>query len=180
MPGARIAEITIGKPRSAEEDELQDPIEDDGDLAEEELPEHVGRDQHVIEHQERYGEHRRRAQDVHQIRQRREPPLRLVKMEQVINDPGIGNEARQEQEQRLFALHQARRLEADVEARDDRRRRHDQVMGYNERSARAYVQSEHPQIRAAGLIVPAFQYRALSRGATPARLPYAARRTASA
>ena len=51
MPGARVAEITIGQPRSAEEDELQDPIQDDGDLAEEELPEHVGRDQHVIEHQ---------------------------------------------------------------------------------------------------------------------------------
>src|SRR5580704_11953833 len=51
MPGARVAEITIGQPRPGKEDELQDPIEDDGDLAEEELPEHVGRDQHVIEHQ---------------------------------------------------------------------------------------------------------------------------------
>src|SRR5580704_18031675 len=37
MPGTREAEIAIGKPWAAEKDELEDPIEDDGDLAEEEL-----------------------------------------------------------------------------------------------------------------------------------------------
>ena len=42
LPGAGVAEIAVGDPRCAQEHHLQQPVEDDGDLAEEELPETFG------------------------------------------------------------------------------------------------------------------------------------------
>ena len=143
LPGAGVAEVAVADPGCAQEHHLQHPIEGDGDLAEEELPEHVGRDQDVVEHQQRYGQHRRRAHDVHQVRERREPPLRFVEMKEEIDDAGIDDEAGQEDEQPVAPLDEAGPLEADKEARDNRRRGRQKIVRDDERSARAHVQCGH-------------------------------------
>ena len=98
MSGAGIAVVAVGDPRPAEKHHLQDPIERDGDFAEEELPEHVRRHQHVVEHQQRDRQQRHGAKDVHQIGKRGEAPLRFVEMEHEIDDPGIDDETGQERE----------------------------------------------------------------------------------
>ena len=143
MTRAGIAEIAIGDARAAQEDVLEDPVQRDRDFAEKELPEHVGRDQDIVEHQKRNGQHRRRAQDVHQVRKRGKAPLRFVQMEQIIDDPGVGDEPGQEEQQRIAPIRQSDGLEPDIEARDNRRRRHEQIMSDDERPARAQIQSEH-------------------------------------
>ena len=98
LSGPRVAEITIGNARSAQEDDLEYPVKRDGDFAEEEFPEHVRRDQHVIEHQQRDREHGRRAHDVHQVGERGETPLRFVEMKKEIDEAGINDERRQKRE----------------------------------------------------------------------------------
>ena len=75
---ARIAEIAIGKAQAAEEEYLKEPIEDDGDFAEEErgleIWRHkpalnVGRDKNIVQHHERERQHGRDAQNIQRIRQ---------------------------------------------------------------------------------------------------------------
>ena len=51
---ARVVEIAVGDTRAAEEKHLQQPVQQDGDLAEEERAVDVGRDQHVIEREQRH------------------------------------------------------------------------------------------------------------------------------
>ena len=58
---ARVAEVTVGDARSRQEEHLQEPIEHDRDLAEEERAVDVGRQQHIIEHQQRNGLYARGA-----------------------------------------------------------------------------------------------------------------------
>jgi len=77
--------IHLGKKK----EHLQDPVDQDRRLAEEEVAEHVWRDQDVIEHQQRKRQHGRGPEDVPEIRQRGEAPLGVVEMEKVIDDAGI-------------------------------------------------------------------------------------------
>ena len=84
---ARVAEIAIGKAQRAEEGYLEEPVEDDGDLAEEEGAVNVRRDENVVEHQQRQRQHRRDAQDVQRIRQRDEAPFRRGQIEDVADRP---------------------------------------------------------------------------------------------
>ena len=57
----RIAEIAVGQAQRAQEGDLEEPVEDDGHLAEEEGAVDVGRgDEDVVEHQECDRQHGRR------------------------------------------------------------------------------------------------------------------------
>ena len=140
MPRARIAEIAIRHARAAQQHDLQDPVERDRDLAEEVLAEHIRRDQKIVDDQQRHREHRRGAHDVHQVRQRGEPPLRFVEVEQEIDDAGINHESRQERKQRIQPFLDADRLEADVAARDHGHRGHEKIMRDDQRPARTAKQ----------------------------------------
>jgi hypothetical protein len=95
------SEIAVRHARAAQQHDLQDPVEHDRDLAEEILAEHIRRDQKIVDDQQRHREHSRGAHDVHQVRQRGEPPFRFVEVKQEIDDAGIDDESRQEREQRV-------------------------------------------------------------------------------
>ena len=85
---AGVTEIAIGDARAREKSDLQHPVKDDRDLAEEERAVDVRRDQHVIERQQRHRQHRRGAHDVQQIGQRGKPPLCLVETGEDVDDAG--------------------------------------------------------------------------------------------
>ena len=91
-----VAEIAIGKAQRAQEEDLEEPIEDDGHLAEEERAMHVGRDQDVVEHQQRQRQHRGDAQDVEGIRQRDEAPFGGGEVEKVTDDKAERQKIRQD------------------------------------------------------------------------------------
>ena len=96
MADPRIAEITIGKAQRAERGDFKKPIEDDGYLAEKEGAVHVGRHQDVVQHQQRNGQHRGRAQDVEGIRQRDEAPFSGGEIEEITNRDAEREEVRQD------------------------------------------------------------------------------------
>ena len=132
---ARIAEIAIGDARPAQKEHLKEPIQDDRELAEEEGAEEIRRDQDVVEHQKRHRQHGDGTKDVEEIGKRGEPPLSLVELEQLIDDPGIDQETGQHDQKPVKPLHQAGRLEAQVETRDDRRRRGHEIVHHDEELA---------------------------------------------
>ena len=91
---ARIAQITIDEARSAQKEYLQKPVQDNGNLAEEECPlqfgrnrlaMNVGRDENIVHDHERQRQHRRGAKDVQCIRQGKETPFGGGKVENVAN-----------------------------------------------------------------------------------------------
>ena len=132
LQGARVAEIAIGDARPAEERDLQQPVEDDRDLAEEEGAVEIRRQQHVVERQQRHRQNGRGAHDVVEIGQRGEAPLRLVEAGERIDEAGIEHEHRQHHRQQPPALAKPGLLETDEKARDHRRRRGEEVMCQNE------------------------------------------------
>ena len=157
LPGARVAEIPVGHPRAAQQRDLQYPIKRDSDLAEEVLAEHVRRDQKIVNDQQRDRQHRRRANDVHQVRQRGESPFQLVKMEYKVDKSGVDNEGRQEREQRLAPFHQAGFFETDIEADDHGGRGHEQIVCDDQCFARIVEERKHSVTSIAGPPdVPAF------------------------
>ncbi len=117
-----------GPPRN----DLQQPVEHDRDLAEEERAVDVRRQQHVVDHQQRHGQHRHGPHDGEHVGQRNEPPLGLVQTEIAVDEPGIDDEGRQHDQQEPPALGEEGILEPDEEARQDRRRRREEVVRQNE------------------------------------------------
>ena len=89
-----VAEIAVGDARAREEGHLQEPVQRDGDLAEEERAVDVRRQQHIVEHEQRDRQHRRHLDDVHQVRQRGEAPLVLVEPEDREHAGGIDRRSR--------------------------------------------------------------------------------------
>jgi hypothetical protein len=157
LAGARGAEIPVGHPRAAQQGDLQHPIKRNGDLAEEVLAEHVRCHQKIVNDQQRDRQHRRRANDVHQVRQRGETPFRLVEMEYKVDKSGIDDEGRQEREQRLAPLHQAGFFETDIEADDHGGRGHQQIVCDDQCFARIVEERKHSVTSIAGPPdVPAF------------------------
>ena len=122
LPGAGVFQVAEGQPRAAEQEDLQDPVEGDGDLAEEVEAVEVRGDQHVIEHEQRQRGDARRAHDAGEVRQRGEAPLGAVEPEPRVDQPGIGQERRQQQRQRLQALGERPVLEAEDEGQHHGRR----------------------------------------------------------
>ena len=93
--GAGKPEQAIGDARTAQEEHLQEPIKRDRDLAEKERAEQRRIKQDVIEHEQRNRQHRHRAENVAQIRQRGEAPLRHVEVEIPVHYSGIDDVAGQ-------------------------------------------------------------------------------------
>ena len=143
MSGARITEVAISDPRPAQKHHLQEPVEQNGGFAEEELAEHIRRYQHVIERHQRHRQHGRGAENVHQVGKRREAPFRLVEMKEEIDDAGIDDERRQKREQSVLALGKAGGFESQVETCQYRRSRRDQIMRDDQKPAHVKVLAEH-------------------------------------
>ncbi len=143
---ARMPEQAVGDARAAEEKHLQQPIERDRNFAEEEGAVERRIQQDVIEHQQRNRQHRHGAEDVAQIRQRGEPPLRHVKVEIPVHDAGIDDVAGQNDDQPMVALGQAAVvaiLEANIERRQYRQRRDGEVVKDDQNAARIAEKSHH-------------------------------------
>ena len=109
-------------------------------------PEHVRRHQDVVDHDQRERQHRAGAEDVGGLGQRREPPLRMVEMKQPIDHRRVEQKAGQHEQEPVEALQQPRPFETQEERRDDRDRRHDQVVHNGEHLPRGKAgQSQHHQ-----------------------------------
>ncbi len=63
LPGSGVFEVAKGEAGTAEQEDLQDPVEQDGDLAEEVEPVEIRRDQHVVEDEQRQRHHAGGADD---------------------------------------------------------------------------------------------------------------------
>ncbi len=126
MHHAGVAEIAIGQPQRAQRGDFQEPVEDDGDLAEKEGAVHVRRDEDVVEREKGDGEHRGDADDVQRIGQRDEAPLRRRQVEDVEDDHAEGEEIGQDlQQQRQAGREVLATLEAQIERHEQGRgRRH--------------------------------------------------------
>jgi hypothetical protein len=75
VAGAGVAVPAIGQAHPGEREHLHEPVDHDGGVVEEEGAVDVGREEDVVEHQQRHGEHAPRPQNVQEIRDRDEPPL---------------------------------------------------------------------------------------------------------
>ena len=89
---ASVAEIAIGNARTAEKEDFQEPIQDDGDATGEERVVTARPDINVVEYQQNERQYSRRAHDVQRIRQRYEPPFSCGETEDVADDDAEGNE----------------------------------------------------------------------------------------
>ena len=132
---ARVVEIAVGDPGAAQEEHLQKPVEQDRDLAEEEMAVDVGRDQDVIDGEQRSGQHGADAKDVEEVRQRREAPLVPVQAESEIDEPGVNRKQRQIGERQQLGA-ERRLLEAHDEGQDDRSRADKDVVQHDQDLAR--------------------------------------------
>ena len=136
-------EIAVGDPGAAQEEYLQEPVEQDGDLAEEELAINVRRDQNVVDGEQRGGQHRADAEDVEEVRQRGEAPLVPVQAEGEIDDRRVGHEKRQIGQGHQL-VRKLRLLEAHDEGQHDRGRGGDDVVQHDQYLARRQRrQSDH-------------------------------------
>ena len=133
VAGAGELQVADEDPRAAEQEHLQEPVEPDGDLAEEVEAVALGRDEHVVDDEQRQRQHGRGAEDVEQVGQRREAPLRLVEGKPPVDEAGEGHEDRQEGRQVLHPLVEQRAVEADHEGQGHGDRRRDEVVDDDER-----------------------------------------------
>src|SRR5437588_9146785 len=84
ITGPRIAEISIGKTQSTQKEYLEEPVENDSDLAEKERRLEVrcrqcsrddGRDKNIVHHQQRYRQDRCHPNYIQGIRQGDKAPF---------------------------------------------------------------------------------------------------------
>ncbi len=145
---AAVVEIAIGDARAAQKEHLQEPVEQDGDLAEKELAVDVGRQQHIVEHEQRQREHGRCTKDVVKIGNGRKAPLVAVQTEDEIDNRRIDDKKRQKQfEARQLQLEDVI-LEAHDEGQADRRHSGDKIVQYDQNLARRQSwQPEHSAVR---------------------------------
>ena len=157
----------------ARKNDLQEPVQQDGDLAEEESAVDVGRQQHVVEHEEGQRQDRRSLDDGHQVRQRCEAPFVLVEAEDRKHARRIDDEPRQQQEQQVPSLREAGGLEADVECCQHCRHGRQEVVDKDQRHARGEIRehqgcsSGYPDVIHTGLSPAAPPSRPRSRRPRP-------------
>ena len=125
--------VAEGEARPAEQEHLHEPVKRDRDLAEEKGAEELRRDQDVVDDEERERQRRRGAEDVEEIRQRGEAPLRAVELEEPVDAGREDEEGRQEQGQEMQLRVELRALEAHREGGDHGHRRRHDVMRDDER-----------------------------------------------
>ena len=121
----RKAEIAIGDARPTQKEHLEEPVEDDRELAEKERAEKIRGNQNIVKHQQRNRQHAHCAQNTEEIGQRCKSPLALVELKQPINARRIEKEAGQKPQQRVEARLKSRGIKPQPEARhcrDGRRR----------------------------------------------------------
>ena len=133
----RVAEIAIGEARPGEERHLQEPVENDRGLAEEERAVHVRREEDVVQHQERDGEHARDADDVEHVGERNEPPFRRRQPERGADDDAQRQKIRQDHRQHRQARQQVQIFEPQIEARQHGGGRRHHVVQRDQIDARA-------------------------------------------
>ncbi|GJE45244.1 hypothetical protein AEGHOMDF_4438 [Methylobacterium soli] len=133
LPGAGIFEVAEGEAGAAEQEDLQHPVEDDRDLAEEVEAVEVGRDQHVVEHQKRQRQHARGPHDAGEIGQRGEAPLRPVELEPRVDEPGKRHEGRQQERERVQPLGEELAVEAEHEGEDHGQRGRHEIVDHHHR-----------------------------------------------
>ncbi len=139
MPHARIPEIAIGKARAAEKEHLEKPEQDDRDLAEKERALHVGRDENIVQHEQREGKYGGYAQDVQRVGQRNEPPFGRGQMEEETNDDAERDEIGQDAKQQRQTVGQEFAFEAQKETCQQRQRGRQRVMRGDQRIAPGQV-----------------------------------------
>ena len=130
---ARVFEVAEGEARPAEQEHLHEPVERDGDLAEEVEPEELRRDQDVVDDEQQQRQDGRGPEDVEEVRQRGEAPPRPVEVEEPVDEARGEEEGRQEQRQLAQALVEERTLEAHGERRDDGDGRRHEIVRDDER-----------------------------------------------
>ena len=132
---ARVMEIAVGDARAAEEKYLQQPIQQNGDLAEVEGAIEARRQQHVIERDQRHRQDGGDAENIEEVGNGSEAPLVAVQVEDEINDRGVSQEQRQilEPDQPLI---ERLVLEADQEGQHDRRGGGGKIVQYDQDLAR--------------------------------------------
>src|SRR5437879_7885593 len=125
---ARKTEIAIGDAWSPQQEHLEEPIEDDRELAEEERTEKIRGNQNIVKHEERNRQHAHCAQDTEEIGQRCKSPLALVELKQPIDARRIEKETGQKPQQRVEALLKPPGVKPQPEACNDRRERRNDVV----------------------------------------------------
>src|SRR5262245_59494810 len=111
-------EIAIGDARPTQKEHLEEPIEDDCELAEEERAEKIRSNQNIVKHEQRNRQHAHGAQDTEEIGQRCKSPLALIELKQPIDARRIEQETGQKQQQCVKALLKSRRIKPQPEAHD--------------------------------------------------------------
>src|SRR5208282_3099500 len=112
-------------------------------LAEEEGAVKVRREKHVVEHQQRKRQHGHRAENVPQIRQRCETPLRDVELEKPVNHPGVYEVSGQNDHEPMIALLEAHILETNIKCSHDRRRSGGEIVDDDQKATRVAEKSPH-------------------------------------
>src|SRR5215475_7345948 len=100
----RKAEIAIGYAWPTEKEHLEEPVEDNRELAEEKRAEKIWGNQNIVEREQRSREHADGAEDVVEIGQRCKPPLALVELKHAIDDRCVEKEPGQKQQQGVKTL----------------------------------------------------------------------------
>ena len=167
LQGAGVAEIAVSDAGTGQKCDLQHPVENDRDLAEEKRTVEIWRQENVVERQQRHGQHGRGAHDVVEVGQRGKTPLRLVEAGKDVNETGIDKKTGQQDDQQAPTLLEAGFLEPNKKARDHCRRRGEQIVHENEPHPRREGRkaSHRPDI-AAQRGIKGHQYRRLSTRAT--------------
>jgi hypothetical protein len=136
MQRARVVEIAIGDARAAQQRHLQEPVQEDGDLTEEELAVDVRGQQHVIERQQRYRQHGGGTEDIVEIWNGGKSPLVAVQTDDEVYDRRVDEEDWQEQFEPMQLGVELLVLEAHDEGKQNRRGGGDEIVQHDQNLSR--------------------------------------------
>ncbi len=136
-------EIAIDDARAAQEEHLQEPVQQDGYLAEEKPTVNVGRHQHIVEREQRHRQNGDSAENIVEIGDRGEPPLVAVQVEDEIDHRRVDQEDRQEFETGQPFI-QRLALEPDKKRQYDRRRGCGEIVQHDQNLARGQLRQWQP------------------------------------
>src|SRR5665213_1770422 len=152
MARAGIAEIAVGETQTAQKEYLEEPVENDGDLAEKERRleiwrcqrvMHVGSDKNVIEQQQRKRQHAGDAKNIQGVGQRNETPLRGGEIEEIADHHAEGDEIRQDAEQQRQTFEKGIAFETQIETRQHRKRGRKRVVHRDQKVPQGEIRETH-------------------------------------
>src|SRR5277367_932577 len=141
-----IAEIAVSETQRAQAKHLEKKVKNDGDPAEKEVSVNVRSDEDIVEHQQREGQHRSRAQDVQRVRQRNETPFGRGELEEITDDDAERDEPRHDPQQQRQPLPEHVAFETQIEAGEQRKPGRERVMRRNQQVAQGQLR-ETPHFR---------------------------------